>query len=44
MRTRKVRHFNYPLAAFYVWALALLVFVATNAAAKFAFIRGTGQW
>lgn len=44
MRTRKVRRFNYQLAAFYVWALALLAFVVTNAAAKFAFMRGAGQW
>ncbi|WP_277256537.1 hypothetical protein [Phascolarctobacterium succinatutens] len=34
--TRTVKRFNYAKAAFYVWTLAMIMFVATNAAAKFA--------
>ena len=34
--TRTVKRFNYAKAAFYVWTLAMIIFVATNAAAKFA--------
>ena len=40
LRTKTVRRFNYAKAAFYVWTLAMIMFVATNAAAKFAFIKG----
>ena len=35
-RTRTVRRVNYAAAAFYVYVLAMLVFIITNAAAKFA--------
>ena len=38
--TRTVKRFNYAKAAFYVYLLAMIMFVATNAAAKFAFING----
>ena len=34
--TRTVKRFNYVKAAFYVYLLAMITFVATNAAAKFA--------
>ena len=37
-RTRTVRRVNYSAAAFYVYVLAMLVFIITNAAAKFAFL------
>lgn len=37
-KTRTVRRVNYPLLTFYVWALAAVAFVATNAVAKFAFM------
>lgn len=35
-RTRVVKRFNYAKAAFYVYLLAMIAFVMTNAAAKFA--------
>lgn len=34
--TRTVKRFNYAKAAFYVYLLAMVIFVATNVAAKFA--------
>lgn len=34
--TRTVKHLNYARAAFYVYLLAMIAFVMTNAAAKFA--------
>lgn len=40
LRTKTVKRFNYTKAAFYVYLLAMIMFVATNAAAKFAFING----
>ncbi|MFR6370401.1 MAG: hypothetical protein ACLUUD_02445 [Phascolarctobacterium succinatutens] len=40
MRVKTVKRFNYAKAAFYVYLLAMIMFVATNAAAKFAFIKG----
>lgn len=40
LRTRTVKRFNYAKAAFYVYLLTMIMFVATNAAAKFAFING----
>lgn len=39
-RTRTVRRLNYKAAAFYVWVLAMMAFVVSNAAAKFAFMQG----
>lgn len=35
-RTRVVKRFNYAKAAFYVYLLAMIAFIMTNAAAKFA--------
>ena len=40
LRTKTVKRFNYAKAAFYVYLLTMIMFVATNAAAKFAFING----
>ncbi len=37
-KTRTVRRLNYPKLAFFVWTLAMITFVITNAAAKFAFL------
>lgn len=37
-RSRTVRHLNYSRLAFFVWSLAMLAFIITNAAAKFAFL------
>lgn len=37
-RTKTVRRLNYSRLAFFVWVLAMLTFVITNAAAKFAFL------
>ena len=34
--TRTVKRFNYAREAFYVYLLAMIIFVMTNAAAKFA--------
>lgn len=34
--TRTVKRLNYARATFYVYLLAMIIFVATNAAAKFA--------
>ncbi|WP_304158930.1 hypothetical protein [Phascolarctobacterium succinatutens] len=34
--TRTVKRFNYAKAAFYVYLLAMIIFVATNAAAKYS--------
>ncbi len=34
--TRTVKRFNYAKAAFYVYLLAMIAFVATNAAVKYA--------
>lgn len=37
--TRTVKRLNYARAAFYVYLLAMIVFVMTNAAAKFAAVK-----
>ena len=37
--TRTVKRLNYARAAFYVYMLAMIVFVMTNAAAKFAAVK-----
>lgn len=37
-RTKTVRRVNYPKLAFYVYVLAMMTFIITNAAAKFAFM------
>ena len=37
--TRTVKCLNYARAAFYVYLLAMIVFVMTNAAAKFAAVK-----
>ena len=37
--TRTVKRLNYARAAFYVYLLAMIVFVMTNAAAKFAAVN-----
>ena len=37
--TRTVKRFNYARAAFYVYLLAMIIFVMTNAAAKFAAVK-----
>lgn len=34
--TRTVKRFNYAKAAFYVYLLTMIIFVAANAVAKFA--------
>lgn len=41
-RTRVVRRLNYKAAAFYMWVLAMVVFVATNAAVKIAALKAAG--
>lgn len=37
--TRTVKRLNYARAAFYVYLLAMITFVMTNAAAKFAAVK-----
>ena len=37
--TRTVKRLNYARAAFYVYLLAMIVFVMTNAASKFAAVK-----
>lgn len=39
-RTRTVRRFNYTKAAFMIYLLAMLIFIVTNAVAKFMFLWG----
>lgn len=41
-RTRTVRRVNYTAAAFYVWVLAMLVFIATNAIVKVMAVKALG--
>lgn len=41
-RTRVIKRVNYARAAFYVWVLAAVVFVATNAAVKIAAVKALG--
>lgn len=41
-RTRVIRRFNYAKAAFYVWALACIAFVATNAVVKVMAVKALG--
>lgn len=41
-RTRTIKRLNYKAAAFYVWVLAMLAFVATNAAVKIAAVKAAG--
>ncbi|WP_455266648.1 hypothetical protein [Phascolarctobacterium sp.] len=40
-RTRTVRRMNYAAAAFYVYVLAMLVFIATNAVVKVMAVTAT---
>ena len=40
--TRTVKRFNYAKAAFYVWALACIAFVATNAVVKVMAVKALG--
>lgn len=42
-RTRTVRRVNYAAAAFYVWVLAMLVFIATNAIVKVMAVKALGM-
>ena len=37
-RTKTIRRLNYSRLAFFVWILAMLAFIITNAIAKFAFL------
>lgn len=41
-KTRVVKRFNYAKAAFYVWVLAWISFVATNAVVKFMALKALG--
>lgn len=41
-RTRTVRRVNYAAAAFYVWLLAMLTFVVTNAVVKVMALKALG--
>lgn len=43
-RTRVVRRLNYKAAAFYVWVLAMLAFVTTNAMVKIAAVKTLGAF
>lgn len=36
---RTARRINYKAAAFYAWAVALLIYIATNAIAKVIFLN-----
>lgn len=41
-RTRTVKCLNYARAAFYVWALACIAFVGTNAVVKVMAVKALG--